>query len=181
MAGARLEGKSNGENIMTAASVPLVRTRRDVALTIAALALLALLLSALVHRLAVAGTWMPDDRNIWLVLHLATVIPALPLGAYVLARRKGDRLHRMLGRIWAMLMLLTAASSFGLHYVTGGFSPIHLLSALVLASVPLAVRNARRGNIAAHRRAMTIVYASLVIAGFFTFLPGRMMGHWLFG
>jgi uncharacterized membrane protein len=166
---------------MTAAPIPLNRTRRDAALVIAALALLALLLSALAHRLAAAGTLMPDDRNLWLVLHLATVIPALPLGAYLLARRKGDRLHKMLGRIWAVLMLLTAASSFGLHYVTGGFSPIHLLSALVLVSVPLAIRNARRGNIAAHRRAMTIVYLSLVIAGFFTFLPGRMMAQWLVG
>ncbi|WP_213980386.1 DUF2306 domain-containing protein [Sphingomonas sp. dw_22] len=166
---------------MTATTAIPGRARRDTAIVIAAALLFALLAVALAHRLAGGGALMPADHNLWLRLHLATVIPALPLGGWILLRRKGDRLHRMLGRAWAALMLLTALSSFGLRYVTGGLSPIHLLSVLVLVSVPLAVRNARRGNIAAHRRAMTIVYASLVIAGFFTFLPGRLMGQWLWG
>lgn len=166
---------------MTAAiAIPARPTRREALIAIASALLFAFLAAAFARRLAGGGALLPD-RNFWLAIHLATVVPALPLGAYLLVRRKGDRLHKMLGRVWAALMLITALSSFGLRYVTGGLSPIHLLSALVLVSVPLAVRNARRGNIAAHKRAMTIVYVSLVIAGAFTFLPGRLMGQWLLG
>ena len=165
---------------MTAAAISTRPTRRETLIAAAAAALFALLAVAIVRRLEAGGALLPD-RNFWLAIHLLTVIPALPLGAWLLVRRKGDRLHKALGRIWAAMMLVTAASSFGLHYVTAGLSPIHALSALVLVSVPLAVRNARRGRIAAHKRAMTIVYASLVIAGAFTFLPGRLLGQWLLG
>jgi uncharacterized membrane protein len=103
------------------------------------------------------------------------------LGAYVLLHRKGDARHKLLGRVWAFLMLATALSSFGLTGLTGNYSPIHLLSILVLISLPRAIWDARRGRIARHRRTMTILYASLVVAGLFTFLPGRLFGIWLFG
>lgn len=114
-------------------------------------------------------------------MHLLSVVPAVPLGAYVLIRRKGDRLHRLLGRIWALMMLVTALSTFGLRGLTGGFSWIHLLSLLVLVSIPRRVVAAILGNIAGHQRGMTMVYAGLVIASFFTFLPGRLLGIWMFG
>ena len=38
-----------------------------------------------------------------LIIHLATILPALLLGAYVLIRRKGDRRHKLLGKIWIAL------------------------------------------------------------------------------
>ena len=39
----------------------------------------------------------------------------------------------------------------------------------------------QNGRIAAHRRVMTGVYIGLVSAGLFVFLPGRLLGSWLFG
>lgn len=113
-----------------------------------------------------------------LILHIATVIPALPLGAWALFRRKGDALHKLLGRIWAVLMLTTAVVSL---WVGESFSFIHIFSAIVLVSVPYAIWQARRGNIEAHYKAMEGVYIGLIIAGAVTFIPGRLFGTMLFG
>lgn len=121
------------------------------------------------------------ERDVWLALHLVSVIPAIPVGAYVLLRRKGDRLHRMLGRAWAGMMMTAALSSFGLHGLTGGFSWIHLFSIVVSITVPRGIMQAMRHDIGAHRRTMTLTYLGLVGAGLFTLLPGRLIGSWLFG
>ena len=117
----------------------------------------------------------------WMILHLSAVLPALPLGAVMLWRRKGDQTHRLLGRIWATLMLIAAAASFGIHSLMGHLSPIHILSVITLIGIPRAIWDARHGRIARHRRTMTIVYTGLVVAGYFTLIPTRLIGHFLFG
>lgn len=117
----------------------------------------------------------------WMIVHLSAILPAIPLGAAMLWRRKGDRLHRRLGRIWAALMVVAAVASFGLHGVMGHLGPIHILSVITLVGIPRAIWDARRGNIARHRRTMTIIYASLIVAGYFTLIPTRLLGHFLFG
>jgi uncharacterized membrane protein len=122
----------------------------------------------------------PEPLSLPLIIHLATVLPALPLGAYVLVRRKGDSLHRMLGRIWVVLMLVTAISTFWLR-TNGSLSFIHIFSAMTLISIPMAIIAIRRGNLERHRRAMTGVYIGLVVAGAFAFMPGRLLSSWLFG
>lgn len=154
--------------------------RRERAALVAGAAVGAAVLLA-AARATQAGFLLPAmSRDAWLAVHLCSVIPALPLGAVVLLGRKGDARHRLLGRIWAVLMLVAALSSFGLKGLTGSFSPIHLLSILVLVSVPRGVVQAVRGNIVAHRRTMTFVYLGLVGAGAFTMLPGRLLGLALF-
>jgi uncharacterized membrane protein len=58
----------------------------------------------------------------------------------------------------------------------GLWSPIHLLSILVLVTLPLAVIHARRHDVAQHCIAMLMLFTgALVIAAGFTFLPGRIM------
>ncbi len=122
-----------------------------------------------------------------IIIHLATVIPALPMGAYILWRRKGDWLHKLLGRIWAALMLTTAIVSFwiGRPDGTGLFgthlSFIHIFSVVTLLSIPLGIWMARIGRIEDHYRAMQGPYIGLVIAGLFAFLPGRILGNLAFG
>jgi uncharacterized membrane protein len=136
-------------------------------------------LSLLVER---PDGWRPPaGADVALYIHLFTVIPAIPLGAVVLWRTKGGRIHRLLGRIWGALMMVTAASSFWLQSLSGGLSFIHLFSVLTLVSIPLAVWNARRGNIRAHRNAMRGVYAGLIAAGLLAVVPGRTLGTLLFG
>jgi uncharacterized membrane protein len=117
----------------------------------------------------------------WMVIHLCAILPAIPIGAVMLARRKGDRTHRLLGRVWAALMVIAALASFGIHQIMGHLSPIHILSVITLIGIPRAIWDARNGRIARHRRTMTVIYASLLIAGYFTLIPTRLLGGFLFG
>ena len=64
----------------------------------------------------------------------------------------------------------------------GAWSPIHLLAIFTLVMLPLAVLHARRHNVVSHRRAMIGIFTgALVVAGIFTFFPGRIMYRVLFG
>ena len=120
-------------------------------------------------------------------VHLATVVPCFLIGAWLLARRKGTPLHRLLGRVYACLILFTAAVALVMPAevgprILGHFGFIHLFSVLVLVCVPLAVYNIRRGNVAGHRFNMVGVYiGGILIAGTFAFMPGRLLYGWLFG
>ncbi|HZF94482.1 MAG TPA: DUF2306 domain-containing protein [Allosphingosinicella sp.] len=115
-----------------------------------------------------------------LVIHLATVLPALPLGAWILVKRKGGAVHRLLGRVWGAMMVTTAISSFWLQE-NGGLSFIHIFSVITLVSIPIGIFWIRRGDLERHRRAMTSTYIGLVVAGLFAFVPGRLLWTWLLG
>lgn len=120
------------------------------------------------------------------MIHLSTVIPAIPLGAFVLWRKKGDRLHKHMGRIWAMLMLTTAIASFWIGRPEQGLggtglSFIHIFSVVTLFSIPYGIWQIRRGNVQEHYRAMQGPYIGLLVAGLFAFIPGRVMGSLVFG
>jgi uncharacterized membrane protein len=111
-------------------------------------------------------------------IHVAAIVPAAILGAYLLARPKGTPRHRLLGKIWMMLMVVTALSSFFIHQINlvYGFSPIHLLSIAVLAGSWRAILAARRHDIHTHRRIVSGMYfGGIVVAGLATLLPGRLM------
>ena len=115
-----------------------------------------------------------------LIVHLGTVLPALPLGAWLLVKRKGGAVHRLLGRVWGGMMVTTAVSSFWLQE-SGSLSFIHVFSVITLVSIPLGVFWIRRGDVERHRRTMTSTYIGLVVAGLFAFVPGRLLWTWLMG
>jgi uncharacterized membrane protein len=111
-------------------------------------------------------------------IHAFAAIGAFLVGLVQLTAPKGTIPHRMIGWSWVLLMLTVAVSSLFIHTIRlwGPWSPIHLLSILVLVTLPLAVIHARRHDIAQHRMAMLMLFTgALVIAGGFTFLPGRIM------
>jgi uncharacterized membrane protein len=117
-------------------------------------------------------------------IHAFAAIAAFGIGGFVLFRRKGDDTHRRLGRLWVILMAATAVSSLFIWQsrTFGLFSPIHLLSLITLVTLWLGVRHARRRNIRAHLITMQALYlGALVIAGWFTFMPGRIMNEVVFG
>jgi uncharacterized membrane protein len=117
-------------------------------------------------------------------VHAFSAGAAFMLGLAQLALPKGTFPHRTMGWIWVLLMLVVALSSFLIHQIRlwGPWSPIHLLSIFTLVTLPLAVGHARRGNVANHRWAMLSLFlGGLLIAGAFTFVPGRIMHAVAFG
>jgi len=117
----------------------------------------------------------------WYVLaHLLFALVAVLLGTTVLLRRKGDFTHKALGWCWASLMLTAAVSSFFIQ-ARGRFSLIHILSVVILVTVPLGVVHIRRKRVQRHRYTMASAFAGLIIAGVFTLLPYRMLGQLVFG
>ena len=124
------------------------------------------------------------QRHPLVFFHLTMAVAALLLGALILSRRKGTRSHRGLGWAWVLLMAATALSS---AFIRGyklpnlyGYSPVHALTLFVAVMLPLAVWQARRGNVRGHRRTMQGLFiGGCVIAGLFTLLPGRFLGNLL--
>lgn len=166
----------------TTRSITLAQGYSRERLTVAAGAAVGgLVVLAFANAVATGRPLTGTNHDVWLALHLVSVIPAVPLGAVVLLRRKGDRVHRLLGRLWGLMMMTAALSSFGLHGLTGRISWIHILSVVVVVMIPRGIWQAVRHDIVAHRRTMTLTYLGLVGAGLFTFLPGRLLGYWLFG
>jgi uncharacterized membrane protein len=117
-------------------------------------------------------------------VHAFAAMAAFALGLVQFAAPKGTLPHRTVGWIWVSLMAVVAASSFWIHEIRllGPWSPIHLLSIFTLIMLPIAVWRARRHRIADHRRIMSLIFVgALVIAGLFTFVPGRIMHAVFFG
>jgi uncharacterized membrane protein len=119
-------------------------------------------------------------------LHAVAAFAALLLGIVQLAAPKGTLPHRTLGWIWVLLLLTISTSSFWIHghswRLWRTWSPIHLLSILTPILLLAGVLAARRHNVRRHKITMVSIFiGALVIAGLFTFVPGRIMHHVLFG
>src|SRR5262245_8076530 len=117
-------------------------------------------------------------------VHAVAAMGAFALGIVQFAAPKGTLPHRTLGWIWVALMAVVALSSFFIHDIRlwGPWSPIHLLSILTLGMLVLAVWYARRHVVTGHKKTMIGIFAgALVIAGLFTFVPGRIMHAVMFG
>jgi uncharacterized membrane protein len=106
---------------------------------------------------------------------------AFVLGAVQLFAPKGTLPHRMVGTVWVVLMLVVSISAFFIHQLRtwGSWSPIHLLAIFTLVMLPLAVWLAYTHRVRQHRNTMLdLFFGALVIAGIFTFYPGRIMHPW---
>jgi uncharacterized membrane protein len=120
------------------------------------------------------------------IVHLATLIPAFAIGSIMLLLQKGTRLHKSLGRIYILLMLITCVASLGMQAqigpkFLGHFGWIHLLSLISLAALFSAFYAIRRGDVKAHKTSMLALYVGgFLIAGTFAFMPGRLLHAWFF-
>jgi uncharacterized membrane protein len=111
-------------------------------------------------------------------VHAFSAMGAFVLGVVQLSAPKGTLPHRTVGWIWVTLMLVVSISAFFIHQlrIWGQWSPIHLLAIFTLVMLPVAVWRAHKHKVEAHRRAMLGLFVgALVIAGLFTFVPGRIM------
>jgi uncharacterized membrane protein len=157
---------------------PLTADGYEKFLAVAAILLLLTVLTALLRGHA---QWRLVPWPVW--AHLGTILPALALTPVMLLRPRGDRLHRLLGKVWVAAMFLTAVFSFAVRLSNhGDFSFIHILSAYVVVVAPLIWWTAHNHRVAAHRgQVRGMVTGALLIAGFFTLPFGRLLGSWLFG
>lgn len=120
-------------------------------------------------------------------LHLATVVPCFFIGTLLLIIKKGTSTHRNLGRIYMILMLFTASITLLMPAEVGPtlfnhFGFIHGFSFLTIYTVPTAYWAIKNGNIKAHKRKMILLYfGAIIIAGGFTFTPGRYLYTLFFG
>lgn len=125
--------------------------------------------------------------NVLMFSHLFTVLPCVPLGAYLLIAQKGDTLHRLLGKVYMVLMMVTATITLFMPALVGPqflnhFGWIHLFSLLTFWTVPTALIAAKNHQIKKHKRKMFLLYfGALTIAGGFTLVPGRYLHGLLFG
>ncbi|KKB77871.1 hypothetical protein VW35_14605 [Devosia soli] len=118
-------------------------------------------------------------------IHAFTASLAVPIGGFVLWRKKGTALHKLLGPVWVILMFIAATSALFIHEIRliGPFSPIHLFTIFTF----VALFNGLRAiivhhDVARHRGSMQALYVgALLLAGAFTLLPGRRMNAVLFG
>ena len=113
--------------------------------------------------------------------HLLTIVPCVFIGAYLLIVSKGTKGHRLLGKIYMSLMMITAVTTLFMPAQVGPqflshFGYLHLFSILTIYSVPTALIAIRKGQVNKHKWKMVLLYfGAIVIAGGFTFVPGRYM------
>ena len=117
-------------------------------------------------------------------IHATCAVLAMILGAIMLIRRKGTPSHKLLGRVYVVLMLVVATSALFINEIRlwGPFSPIHIFVLVTYTAIFMAIWNIRRGNVDGHRAWMVSLYfGALFLTGAFTLLPGRRMHDVLFG
>ena len=117
-------------------------------------------------------------------VHAVAAMAAFVLGIVQLSAPKGTVPHRLLGWIWGAIMVVVSVSAFFVHEIRlwGPWSPIHLLAVFTVVMLPLGVWRARRHEVQHHRWTMIGTFTGgLVVAGVFTFVPGRIMHAVAFG
>jgi len=164
-------------NATAALPVSTAPDRLEKALGALALVMLGFIVAAVVRGME---EWGRIPAIIW--LHLVLICLALALTPVLLWRRRGTTSHRAIGYAWAAAMLSTAIASLFVKTINPGhFSAIHILSAVTIVAVPALVWAARSHRVDKHRKAVrNLIVGALLIAGFFTFPFGRLLGHWLF-
>ncbi len=159
------------------------RTRAVVAA--AAVGMSLAVLFALFRGLTGIAPSHPNAREWAIVLHVSTVLPAIPLGGYLLLAPKGTKWHKQLGKVWVALMVTTAISACFIKWGGGldfHIGPIHLFVPMTLWASYKLIATARRGDMKGHKKEILSLYlGALMIPGIVSMaLPGRLMNVWLF-
>jgi uncharacterized membrane protein len=119
-------------------------------------------------------------------MHLASILPAFLIGTLLFILQKGTLIHKLCGRAYLVLILLTGVITLFMPAkvgpsIFGHFGFIHLFSFSVFYSVPAAIFAIRKGKIRLHRSIMVGLYVGgIFFAGSFAFMPGRMLHGFIF-
>ena len=118
-----------------------------------------------------------------IVIHAIAAFAALGLGTAMFVRKKGTKSHKVIGRMFALLMALVALSAIFIRNINdGNFSFIHIFVVLTFTALFQTFYHIRNGNLAKHKSAVKgLFFGALLIPGFLSFLPGRLMWVTFFG
>ncbi|MGB0908249.1 MAG: DUF2306 domain-containing protein [Maricaulaceae bacterium] len=104
--------------------------------------------------------------------HFVCALGALVLGPIVLWRRKGDRLHRWLGRIWAVMMSVVIISALSMYEMTGRPNLFHAFAVVSLVTLICALwaiwsykKTREPSRLITHQYCMVWAYFGLLMAG----------------
>lgn len=118
---------------------------------------------------------------------LATILPCVVIGALLLIIQKGTYFHKISGRIYMILMLITSVITLFMPAQVGPqlfnhFGFLHLFSILTLHSVPTAYIAIKNGEVKKHKwKMISLYFGAIIIAGGFTLVPGRYLYEVFFG
>ncbi|MGB0907137.1 MAG: DUF2306 domain-containing protein [Maricaulaceae bacterium] len=123
-----------------------------------------------------------ENMSLAIKIHLAVAVLAFAFGIMMWVRPKGTRSHKILGRSFVGLMIITAISAIFIREINNGsFSWIHLFVPLTLVGSWQVVNSARQGQITKHRKHVKgLFFGALLIPGFFAFMPGRHLWAFFF-
>lgn len=115
-------------------------------------------------------SYWTDD---WLgSFHFACAIGAIILGPIILFRRKGDKIHRWLGRLWSAMMAVIIISALSMYQMNGGPNLFHffaLVSLVTLSSALWAIwkfkATRKHAYLITHQHCMVWAYFGLFMAG----------------
>ena len=131
--------------------------------------------------------WQPSSLYLTLAyVHFATIAPCFLIGVWMLLRPKGTPVHKVLGKVYVVLISFSAVVAAAMPATLGprlwnhvGF--IHLFCVMVFVSVPLAIWGIKHGNVRLHAYTMQgLFFGGILIAGTFALMPGRLLYTWLF-
>jgi uncharacterized membrane protein len=116
-------------------------------------------------------------------IHLAAALLALITGTIMWRRPKGTPSHKLIGRFFMVLMLVTAASAIFIQEINEGhYSWIHIFVPVTLYSIVSALWAIKNRNIKRHIQAVQgLFFLALIIPGVFTLMPGRILFAVFFG
>ena len=122
--------------------------------------------------------------------HTGAAFVSFLIGLTLLAMTKGTSTHRLLGRVFVVLMVAVSLSALFIQEISPGqWSWIHLLVPVTLIGLGRGIHRIRRyrktgdpTELSAHRSIMFSVFVgALMIAGGFTLMPGRAIHTLMFG
>jgi uncharacterized membrane protein len=125
-----------------------------------------------------------------IAVHMTAAILAVVTGPVALwarrSRQQHPRLHRAFGYAWVTLMIVTAVSALFIRDFAkpnlGGYTLIHVLVPVTIGMLFIAFWKLAHRDIAGHRAFMQRLYfGACVVAGAFTLLPDRFLGHLVWG
>ena len=116
-------------------------------------------------------------------IHLAAALLALGFGIVMWRRPKGTKSHKITGRLFMALMLVTALTAIFIREINRGqFSWIHIFVPLTLVGIVQALWAIKNRNIKKHvGHVRNLFFYALLIPGVFSLMPGRRLFAVFFG